>query len=121
MTDRIKINKSEDKFEITIKSFINNKKQKLLLVWIVLFSFCGLAIISQFFGNYNAETKVFFGVYIAFWIYFEFKVIYAYRWRKYGEEKKHSSCYRVILPLAVSFLLNGSGRRWTTLDPIGRL
>ena len=59
----------------------------MLLVWIILFSLCGLAIVSQFFENYDAQTKVFFGVYVAFWLFFEFKVIYAYRWRKQGEEK----------------------------------
>lgn len=84
--DRITIDKKEG-LTITIKAYLDEKKQKLLLVWIVLFSLCGLAIVSQFFGNYDNGTKVFFGVYIAFWMFFEFKVIYAYRWRKYGLEQ----------------------------------
>ena len=87
MDSRIKIIKEENKVEVVIKAFYDDKKQKMLLLWIVLFSFCGVAIISQFFENYDAATKVFFGVYVAFWLFFEFKVIYAYRWRKYGEER----------------------------------
>lgn len=87
MQDRIDINKENNKLTITIKAFSDEKKQKMLLLWIVLFSVCGLAIFSQFFENYDNGTKVFFGVYIAFWLFFEFKVIYAYRWRKMGLEQ----------------------------------
>ncbi|MDF1673585.1 MAG: hypothetical protein P1U41_08765 [Vicingaceae bacterium] len=87
MQDRIDINKENNKLTITIKAYLEEKKQKMLLIWIVLFSVCGLAIFSQFFENYDNGTKVFFGVYIAFWLFFEFKVIYAYRWRKMGIEK----------------------------------
>jgi len=87
MNKRIEISKNEGVLEITIKSFLDQKKQQLLLVWVVLFSLCGLAIISQFFEDYDNGTKVFFGVYVAFWLFFEFKVIYAYRWRKMGEER----------------------------------
>jgi len=87
MQDRISIDKEVGKLTIIIKAFLDEKKQKMLMVWIVLFSLCGLAIFSQFFENYDNGTKVFFGVYIAFWLFFEFKVIYAYRWRKLGEEQ----------------------------------
>lgn len=86
MDNRIQINKDTERLEIVIKSFLDQKKQQLLLIWIILFSLCGLAIISQFFADYEAGDKVFFAVYVAFWIFFEFKVIYAYRWRKFGQE-----------------------------------
>jgi hypothetical protein len=86
MSERITIEKEEDKLAITILAFNDAKKQQMLMMWIVLFSLCGLAIISQFFAPYDNGTKVFFGVYIAFWLFFEFKVVYAYRWRKFGLE-----------------------------------
>lgn len=87
MDSRINISENDSKIEIVIKAFLDAKKQQMLLIWIALFSICGLAIVAQFFEDYDAGTKVFFGVYVAFWIFFEFKVLYAYRWRKYGEEK----------------------------------
>ncbi len=87
MDNRIKITKDKDRIEVVIKAFYDAKKQKMLLGWIALFSLCGVAIISQFFENYDPATKVFFGVYVAFWLFFEFKVIYAFRWRKHGEER----------------------------------
>jgi hypothetical protein len=87
MGKRIKVHKEDNRLEISIKSFYEPSKQKMLLVWIILFSICGVAIISQFFQDYEASYKIIFGVYLAFWLFFEFKVIYAYRWRKFGEEK----------------------------------
>ena len=107
MDNRINITKEKNKLEIVIKAFYDHKKQQMLLVWIILFSLCGLAIVSQFFENYDAQTKVFFGVYVAFWLFFEFKVIYAYRWRKQGEEK-------IILENGQLSLIKTIGKRGVT-------
>lgn len=87
MNKRIEVVKEEGKLNILIRAYAVEQKQKMLLLWIVLFSICGGSIFTQFFGDYDAGTKVFFGVYIAFWLFFEFKVIYAYRWRKFGAER----------------------------------
>lgn len=107
MNSRVKINKQGNKLEIIIKAFLDVKKQQLLLLWIILFSLCGVAIITQFFEDYDGGTKVFFGVYVAFWIFFEFKVIYAYRWRKQGEEK-------IIIEEGQLFLIKTIGKRGVT-------
>jgi len=107
MNNRIKIDKNDGKLQIVIKAFLDEKKQQILLVWILLFSLCGIAIIAQLFEEYNTETKLFFGVYIAFWIFFEFKVIYAYRWRKYGEEK-------IIIDQDQLILIKKIGKRGVT-------
>tara|TARA_B100000809_G_scaffold226204_1_gene237678 strand:+ start:1556 stop:2083 length:528 start_codon:yes stop_codon:yes gene_type:complete len=107
MNNRIKVSKNDAKLEIVIKAFLDKKKQQILLVWILLFSLCGIAIFAQFFEDYDAGTKVFFGVYVAFWIFFEFKVIYAYRWRKYGEEK-------IIIDQGQLILIKTIGKRGVT-------
>jgi len=86
MPNRIEILEQKNYLSIKINALYDKKKQQLLLFWISLFSICGAAILSQFFLNYSMETKLFFAVYIAFWLFFEFKVIYAYRWRKAGSE-----------------------------------
>ena len=87
MENRVNIEKGENSLFITIKAFKEEGKQKMLLLWIVLFSICGIAIFSQFFGDYENSVKIFFGVYVAFWFFFEFKIVYAYRWRNKGLEK----------------------------------
>lgn len=107
MNNRIQIIKEDNKLEVVIKAFYDDKKQKMLLLWIVLFSLCGIAILTQFFEDYDSGTKVFFGVYVAFWLFFEFKVIYAFRWRKYGEEK-------VVVEKDQLFLIKTIGKRGVT-------
>jgi len=107
MDNRIQIVKENDKLEVLIKAYFDDNKQKMLLIWIVLFSLCGVAIFTQFLEDYDAGTKVFFGVYVAFWLFFEFKVIYAYRWRKYGEEK-------IIIENDQLFLIKTIGKRGVT-------
>lgn len=107
MDKRINITKDNGKLEVTIKAFFDEKKQQMLMIWIILFSICGLAIISQFFEDYEPSYKVFFGVYIAFWLFFEFKVIYAFRWRKYGEEK-------IIIEDGSIYLIKTIGKRDAT-------
>lgn len=107
MDSRIKINKDEAKIEVVIKAFYDAKKQKMLLLWIILFSFCGVAIVFHFFGSYDSATKLFFAVYVSFWLFFEFKVVYAYRWRKYGEE-------RIIINNNELLLIKAIGKREIT-------
>lgn len=51
--------------------------------------------------------RFFFGVYIAFWLFFEFKVVYAYRWRKHGVE-------RIIVDEEEFILVKTIGRRGLT-------
>lgn len=97
MIERINISKKDNKLEIEIKALKNETKQKILLVWIILFSGCGLAIFSQFFFDYDKLIKIFFAIYIVFWMFFEFKVIYAYRWRNTGIEKIVINNSKIIL------------------------
>jgi hypothetical protein len=84
--ERINI-EQEKGYEISIKSYFDEGKQNLLIVWIVLWSFAGIGIISQFFVSQLEEFTAYLIVWVVFWVYFEYKVIYAFRWRKYGMER----------------------------------
>ncbi len=107
MSDRINYIEEDNELNVTIKAFLDEKQQQLLLIWIVLFSVCGLLLFSQIFGDYEKSTLLFFGVYMAFWLFFEFKVIYAYRWRKYGVEQ-------IILKDGELILIKEIGKRGIT-------
>src|SRR5690606_41077265 len=85
MENKIDFKEGNNDITITISPNYNQQKQNLLVVWLVLFSLCGAAIISQFFFDYPTNTKIFFIVYLVFWLFFEFKVIYAIRWRRSEE------------------------------------
>ncbi|MEQ8323844.1 MAG: hypothetical protein RH916_04135 [Vicingaceae bacterium] len=80
------MNDSVDKNSITINAYYNTGKQRILALWLVLWSLAGFAIITQLFLPMEDGMFTYFVVYIAFWVYFEYKVIYAFRWRKYGQE-----------------------------------
>lgn len=86
-SSRIKFNHSKEGNELEIRPFYNEGKQKIMLVWLLAFSLCGLAIISQLFVSPNSELKIMILIFAFFWLYFEFKIINAYRWRKSGVEK----------------------------------
>jgi hypothetical protein len=109
MGKRIEVKKEKHKLEIIIKAFYDAGKQKMLFAWIILFSFCGIAIVTQFFQDYEANYKIIFGVYLAFWLFFEFKVIYAYRWRRLGEEKISIENNQIVLSKTI-------GKRGVTLQ-----
>lgn len=73
--------------EISIKAYFDSQKQFLLSLWLILWSAAGIGIISQFFTPISSDLTIYLIVWLGFWAYFEYKVIYAYRWRKYGVEK----------------------------------
>lgn len=83
---KLTINKTQNDTEIVVSAQIVKNKFTLLLVWLVLWSLCGMIVFSQFFVTHSKEIKLFMFIWFIFWIYFEYKVAYAYMWRKYGKE-----------------------------------
>lgn len=83
--DRIKIDHNSI-FKISIKAFNESFKQSMLFAWMVLWTLAGIALVVQFFlpGPENINTYLI--VWLAFWLYFEYRVVYAYRWRRSGQE-----------------------------------
>jgi hypothetical protein len=84
---RISQEKREEGILIKIKAFRDESKQKNLTVWLVFWTFCGIAIGSQLFVKGDDELRAFVFVYLAFWGYFEYVVVKAFKWRKSGEEQ----------------------------------
>lgn len=84
---RISTEKKEGGILIKIKAFKEESKQKNLTVWLLAWTFCGLAIGSQVFYDENPELRKMILIFLAFWAYFEFKVIKVFRWRRSGEEQ----------------------------------
>lgn len=85
-TGKVLIDNKSGSKTITIKPYSEKWKTNLMLVWLALWSFCGLVILSVFFSNVSKEQKLFFLVYLAFWFYFEWKILSVFRWRKHGVE-----------------------------------
>ena len=83
---RTSIKRSEEGLSIVILSLADKIKNRLLLTWLVLWSIGGLIVISQYFLLTDKNTKIAIIVWLGFWIYFEFKILNAYLWRRAGKE-----------------------------------
>lgn len=87
MASRISKEQTDQGTLIKIKAFFREGKQKMLTLWLIAWTLCGIAVISQFFSNENEQFKIMILVFTAFWLYFEYLVVKAFRWRRSGEEQ----------------------------------
>jgi hypothetical protein len=72
---------------IIISPDYEDSKQSFLATWVVFWTLGGLVMLSQVFGNYNRDEKLFLIIWLFFWLYFEYVGVYAWLWKKYGSEK----------------------------------
>ena len=85
--NRISKIKNEKGLLIKISAYFDESKQKILTLWMIAWTLCGLAVATQVFTTIDEKLKIMILVFLAFWLYFEYIVIKAYRWRKGGEEQ----------------------------------
>jgi hypothetical protein len=84
--DRISIVQKEDELRMVILSERNKFKNKLLLLWLILWTLSGICVVLFFLQEQDKNTKLALLVWIAFWAYFEFKIYKAALWRSKGME-----------------------------------
>jgi len=84
---RIQVEEKEGGKLFKIRADYHQDKQKMLDVWLLAWTLCGLAIFSQVFFTEDSEMKQMILIFGAFWLYFEYMVVKAWRWRKGGEEQ----------------------------------
>jgi len=99
---RISILNKENEKSIVIISFIDKTKNKLLLLWLLLWSLSGLIIFINYFLITDPNTKTAIIVWMGFWAYFEYKIFYVYLWRKSGKEKIKIRDKKLLYKLDVS-------------------
>ena len=85
--DRISILKKEDLLSIVILPTVDKKKLGILFLWIFAWTVCGVIVFINYFKLQNQDAKVFLIGYLAFWAYFEFKIVSTFIWKKNGKEK----------------------------------
>lgn len=85
-SSRLHIKQEADKTSIRLKAWYEKSKQQLFMLWIIIWALCGAIVIAQFFGEYSRQEKIFFIVWIGFWLYFLFIAVKAFRWRATGVE-----------------------------------
>ncbi len=86
--ERISVEQNQSELIISIKAYIDEQKQNLLKWWLILFSICGLIVIGYaIFAGFSKQEWIFVGIYLAFWLYFEYKMWFIFQWRNYGVEQ----------------------------------
>jgi hypothetical protein len=83
---QISINRQESVLSIVILSVKEKAKNIALLAWLFLWSVCGVIVFTQYFITSDLNIKAVIIVWLGFWIYFEYKIVRAYLWRKQGKE-----------------------------------
>lgn len=85
--ERISILKKDHLLSIVILSSNDKKKLAGLFLWLLAWSICGVIVFANYFQVTNEKAKTFMIVYLSFWAYFEFNIVRAFIWKKYGKEK----------------------------------
>lgn len=86
VSERISIEEEKSKTRIEISAQIESWKRSLLISWLAAWTFCGVVVGTQLFGELSRELLIAVVVYISFWAYFEYKIAYAVLWRLFGKE-----------------------------------
>jgi hypothetical protein len=86
ISERVSYSKSPEETTVIITGRIDRLKETLLLTWLLAWTFCGIFIFIQLFMEYTREEKLYFIIFISFWLFFEYKILKVYRWRRWGKE-----------------------------------
>lgn len=84
--NKISYSQTAEKLLINISGKGTQQQITLLTIWLALWTLGGLVVISQLFMDYPREEKMYISIWLAFWLYFEWRVYYILRWRKAGVE-----------------------------------
>ena len=65
----------------------DKKKTNLLFLWLLAWTISGVIVIGNYFTIMQDKTKLLLIIWIAFWAYFEFKIVRVFMWKQFGKEK----------------------------------
>src|SRR5688500_11931446 len=87
VSERISILKKPGVLSIVILPTTDRRKLGLMFLWLFAWSVCGIIVFVNYFRVEERDAKLFIIIYLAFWSYFEFNIIRAYIWKRFGREK----------------------------------
>lgn len=74
-------------FSLVILPTDDKKKVTLMFLWLLAWSVSGVIVIANYFTLQQESAKLFIIIWLAFWAYFEFKIVRVYMWKRFGKEK----------------------------------
>jgi hypothetical protein len=85
--ERISILKKEKLLSIVILPTTYRKKLAILFLWLLAWTVCGVLVLVSYFKLQDKDSRLFVIIYLSFWTYFEYNIIRAFIWKKFGREK----------------------------------
>ena len=113
-SDRIALKETPDELEIIISGKVPQNQLVLLSAWGIAWTIAGIYVFTQVFLQQDQNTLLFMIVWLGFWAYFEFKVVSAWLWRKYGREVLRMKADSTELRFEVAY--GGKGDALKTAD-----
>lgn len=74
-------------FSLVILPTDDKKKTNLLFLWLLAWTISGVIVIGNYFTITQVKAKLLLIIWIAFWAYFEFKIVRVFMWKRFGKEK----------------------------------
>jgi hypothetical protein len=74
-------------FSLVILPTGDKKKTNWMFLWLLAWSVSGVIVMANYFTLTQEKAKMMLIVWLAFWAYFEFKIIRVYMWKRFGKEK----------------------------------
>ncbi|MBL7937189.1 MAG: hypothetical protein JNM51_15380, partial [Bacteroidia bacterium] len=72
-------------FSLVILPTDDKKKVNLMFLWLLAWSVSGVIVIANYFTLQQESAKLFIIIWLAFWAYFEFKIIRVFMWKRFGK------------------------------------
>jgi len=85
--ERVSILEKDNLFSLVILPFKDPKKLLFMFLWLMAWTVCGIIVFVNYFQVQDKNAKLFILVYLAFWVYYEYKITRAFIWRRSGKEK----------------------------------
>ena len=74
-------------FSLVILPTDDKKKTNLLFLWLLAWTISGVIVIGNYFTITQDKAKLLLIIWIAFWAYFEFKIVRVFMCKRFGKEK----------------------------------
>ncbi|HMN05375.1 MAG TPA: hypothetical protein PKD45_06580 [Flavobacteriales bacterium] len=86
ISDRVSIERAGEGMSVVIGNRLPKGQLYLLVGWLVAWTFCGAAFMYEAWTNTNPDLRIPLVVMIAFWAYFELRILRVVLWRTKGFE-----------------------------------
>lgn len=96
ISERISIDETKNP-KIVILGRIERWKESLLLFWVAAWSFCGAVFLYYFLADTPMRYSLAMLIMLSFWLYFEWRILKVFLWRRVGFESIDFSLEEIII------------------------